>query len=109
MSDITDGDGFTLFDHDKLTGRTVWSKIEDGKRIMRVDTPVDAILEANQAAHNDSQGKRFSDWTRVASIPLNHAFTSGFSDAVQQNDNKWLSTFLNDGDNRKFRTFRGNV
>lgn len=109
MQEITDDNGFTLFDHDADTGRTVWSKVEDGKQVFRIDTPVNSILDANQEHYNNSDGKRFGDWQRVASVPLNLAYSNGFTDAVQQDDKAWLSRFLNDGDNRKFRTFKGNI
>lgn len=106
---ITDGNGFDLFDHDPETGRTVWVKVEDDKRVFRIDQPVQNILDANVEHEADSTGKRFSDWTRVASVPLNLAHENGFMQAVEQKDDNWLSRFLNNSDNRKFRTFRGNV
>jgi hypothetical protein len=109
MQEITDDNGFTLFNHDPDTGRTIWTKQEDGKQVFRIDTPVDKILDANQEHYNNSDGQRFGDWQRVASVPLNLAYSNGFTDAVQQDDHKWLSRFLNNSDNRKFRTFKGNI
>ena len=108
--DIYDGNGFRLFDYDAHLGRSVWIKHEtDGKITFRIDTPVEQILDANKDDANDSIGKRFGDWTRIASVPLDLMDKSGLSDASQQKDNKFMSKWLNDSDNRGFRTFRGNV
>lgn len=108
--EITDGNGFKLFDYDIETGRSVWVKHEiDGRMTFRVDMPVSSILDANKEFANDSIGKRFGDWERVASVPLELMDQSGLSEASAQKDDKYISRWLNDSDNRGFRTFRGNV
>lgn len=108
--DIYDDNGFRLFEYDQPTGRSVWVKHEvDGKMTFRIDTPVSQILDANKDAANESMGKRFGDWRRVASIPLDMMDKSGLSEANIQKDGKFISRWLNDGDNRKFRTFGGIV
>ncbi len=113
MDEIRDGDGWLLIDHDPLMGRTIWAKQEwDGNQVVthyRTDYQVDKLIGENQEHRNASQNKRFGDWERVASIPLNTLYDSGLSEAAENDDQKFMSRWLNDPDNRAFRTFRGNV
>lgn len=109
MADITDADGFTLFDHDRETGRTIWMKPEDGKYVFRIDQPLETIFTANHEAAMATQGQRFGDWNRVASIPHHLAHQNGLSQAVEQQDDRFIAKVLNDSDNLKFRTSRGRV
>lgn len=105
-----DEHGFHVFDWDRATGRVIWVKTEgDGSRTFRVDTPVQSILDANQEAYNSSTGERFGDWRRVASVPLDFLHQSGLHEAQEQQDDKFISKVLNDSDNRKFRTFGGQL
>lgn len=106
---ITDADGFRLVSYDPDLGRTVWSKVEDGQRVFRIDQRVDQILDANNEAEVESQGKRIGDWSRVASVPVNLAHNNGLMEAMDQKDDKWVAKFLNDADNKKFRTRGGTV
>lgn len=106
---ITDGNGFDLFNHDPDTGKTIWVKNEGDKRIFRIDQPIQKILDANQELENDSIGQKFSDYTRVASIPLSLAYEKGLIQAGDEHDHNYIAKFLNDSDNRKFRTFRGKI
>lgn len=106
---IQDANGFTLVDHDMETGRTVWSYFDGEKDIYRVDYPVDNTIKENAEARAEAGTGWKGDWHRIASIPLNVVHASGFADAITQNDNKFLSKFLNDGDNRAWRTKEGKV
>lgn len=108
MSAVRDG-RWELFDHDAPTGRTVWVTEDDGKIVFRIDTPVDEILEANVEAEKATQGQRFGDWNRAASIPLQLYHSAGLAEAVQQGDDAFLKRFLNDGNHAKFRTSRGSL
>ncbi len=109
MADIVDSNGFTLFDHDLVTGRCVWVKHEGDKDIYRIDMPIGAILDANHEAEMATHGQRFGDWNRVASIPHHLAYANGVNQAIEQRDDKWLSQFLNSSDHAKLRTSRGRV
>jgi hypothetical protein len=109
MTPIRDGE-WTLFEHDPATGRSVWWMVdEDGVSVFRIDTPVDQVLEANAEAMKASDGKPFGEWARVASVPLQLLHSSGLNEAQTQGDDKWLSRWLNDSDNRAFRTKAGIV
>lgn len=106
--EIRDG-AWTLLDFQPDTGRQVWMTFQDDQMIFRVDMPCEAIFDANQEAEIETMGRRFGDYRRVASIPHNLAYSSGVRDAIDQGDEKWLSRFMNDPDNRKLRTSRGRV
>ena len=94
-------------DHDLATGRSVWMAVQDDRYVFRVDMPLDDIFVANHEAEAETNGKRFADWHRVASVPHHLIYQNGVNDALSQHDDKWLSRWLNDGDHRKFRTSRG--
>jgi len=107
--DITDGD-WLLFEHDPETGRTIWMMTdENGDTVFRIDTPVDHLIKANAEAYSQAEGKRFGEWARIASVPFDLERSSGLAEAHAQGDQKFISRWLNDGDNRAFRTRPGNV
>jgi hypothetical protein len=105
---IRDGD-WVLFDHDIQLGRSVWKRVnDDGSVTFRTDYQVDRMIEQNRVALNESHGQRWDGGRRVASIPLN-LFYDQLDPALMQGDDKFLSRWLNDGDNAAFRTFGGRV
>ena len=100
-----------LFDDDREIGRKVWL-VFDEKGNMRgahVEQEVDSILDANAEAEKASQGTKFGDYNRIASLPLTFFEKSGIGDAVDAGDRRYLSKILNDADHKKFRTSRGRV
>ena len=107
---IRDGD-WRLFDYDFQSGRAVWMLEDGNKTIFRTDYPMQATLAENEAVRNAADRAWRGDWHRVASIPLNIFFDQdlGLAEAQRQGDDKYLSRWLNDGDNRAFRTKEGNV
>lgn len=103
---------WSVFDHDPVTGRTIWVSLDEGppgKTLWRVEVPIDGLVEANAEAEKATHGVKFGDWNRIASVPLNILEKSGLDTAVQMRDNRFISKFLNDSDNSKFRTSRGRV
>ena len=111
--DIVDGDGFTLLKFDPATQVSVWVKHEaDGRTIIRHDQPLGDIFSANHEANVATQGQKFGDWVRVASVPthLTHGDAlGGLGQAVRERDRKHIARVLNDSDNLKLRTSRGRV
>lgn len=109
MGRIKDGD-WSLFDYDFVTRRSTWiAHNPDGSHTFRVDTPVDEVLRVNADQANASEGQRFGEWAKVASVPLQHYHSQGLAEATRQQDDRYLSRWLNDSDNSGFRTFRGKV
>lgn len=104
---VMDGQ-WTLFDYDYTTGRSVWHYFDGVQDHYRTDYPVENIVQDNQAYRNDMAGQSWGDGRRVASIPMN-IFHEQLAEAHTEGDDKYLSRWLNDGDNRAFRTFEGRV
>lgn len=107
---IRDGD-WVLFDWDPESGRSVWALEQDGQTIYRVDYPMEATLSQNKMMRDMAGAAWKGDWHQIASIPLNIFFDAdlGLAEATRQDDHKYLSRWLNDSDNRAFRTKEGNV
>lgn len=107
---IRDGD-FELFDWDPQTGRTVWRMFDGEKIVFRTDSPVASTIEANTAHRNAASDGWKGDYHRVASVPMQLLYDEnlGLNKAIQQGDDKYISRFLNDSDNRAWRTKDGSV
>ena len=105
---IKDGD-WVLFDYDIQTGRQVWSlENGDGTTTYRTDYPVDPTIDENAAVRNMAAPGWKGDYHRIASIPLN-IFHDQLAEASRQDDDKYISKFLNDSDNAAWRTKEGRV
>lgn len=103
---ITDGD-WTLFDHDFQMKRTVWSRQNaDGSTTYRTDYAVDDTIEANTAMRNSASKGWAGDYHKIASVPLG-VYYDKLDAAVRQDDAKFVQRFLNDSDNRAWRTKDG--
>lgn len=100
-----------FFEHDPEIGRTVWLVFDDkgGLRGAHVEQEVDAVIEANAEAEKATQGVRFGDYNRAASVPLTFLEKTGLGDAIDARDHRYISKVLNDSDNAKLRTSRGKV
>ncbi len=71
----------------------------------------DELIARNRESLNDSYGKRFSDepiGTRVASVPLN-IFYRDLAPRLKDGDEDYVRWFLNNEQNRPYRTFRGRI
>ena len=69
------------------------------------------LLARNRESLNDSYGKRFSDeavGTKMASIPLN-IFYRDFAKRLKDGDTDFVKWWLNNEQNRPYRTFRGRI
>lgn len=100
-----------FFEHDPEIGRTVWLIFDDAGKLKgaHVEQEVDAILDANAEAEKATQGVRFGDYQRIASVPLTFFEKTGLGEAIDGSDRRYLSKVLNDADNSRFRTSRGKV
>ena len=105
---IRDGD-WTLFDYDMKMRRQVWVRENpDGSQTYRTDYEVDPTVEANTAQRNMATEGWKGDWHKVASVPVG-IYWDKMAEAVRQDDMQYVSRFLNDSDNRAWRTKTGNV
>lgn len=107
---IKDGD-WVLHDYDPVTGRSVWALFDGEKTVFRIDTPVQATLDENARVRNDAPSGWKGDYHRVASVPMQLLYDEnlGLNKAIQQGDDKYLSRWLNDSDNRAWRTKDGKI
>ena len=109
MPRFYDENGFFLFDHDEKLGRTVWARTnDDGTTTFRTDYRVDPTMDANTAMRNMASPGWKGDWHKVASIPLN-IYHDQIAEATRQDDMRYLSKWLNDSDNRAWRTKEGTI
>lgn len=71
----------------------------------------DELIQSNQDELFESQTKRFGDMTKVASIPLNVLYDpkTQIMEKLKQGDKDHMKWWLNRGDNRMWRTFRGRI
>ena len=97
-----------IFDTDPLTGITrYWHVKENGEYVIETVQELD-VDESNKRARNSTDKRtKWGDMSRVASIPL-----SVFYDLKRQgivDDQKAFKKWLNDPDNRVFRTREGTV
>lgn len=109
MPRFTDDQGFDLVDWDAASGKTVWAKEEFGQTVYRTDYPADSIIKLNGEQRNIAEKAWKGDYHHVASIPLNEVHGSGLVEAFSQNDQKHINRYLNDSDNRAWRTKEGNL
>lgn len=69
------------------------------------------LIARNQEDLKDSYGQRFRDdavGTRMASVPLN-VFYRDLAPRLKDGDADYIKWFLNNEQNRPYRTFRGRV
>lgn len=71
----------------------------------------EALLKFNRESLDMSQGQKFSDepiGTKMASIPLN-VFYRDLAPRLKEGDKDFVKWWLNNEQNRPYRTFRGKV
>lgn len=97
-----------LFSHDPATGITRWFEYDhtDDHFSIITEQDVDPIIEATKQDFNDAPQK-WGDMARVASIPM-----TIYYDLLRKgiiHDQAAMKRWLNDPDNRFFRTRPGTV
>jgi hypothetical protein len=97
-----------LLNDDALTGVKTYYNYDADKdeAIISKEQDVTGIIEANKAEFNAAP-ERWGEWTKVGSIPL-----SVYYELERQgilNDQKAMAKWLNDPDNRAFRTRPGTI
>lgn len=95
-------------DRDPLTGRRRWFHWHDDTKSFTIETEQDVtdLVEANKEIAKEDTG-RYGEMTRVASVPMNVYFDLKKRGIID--DPKKLRAWLNDRDNRFYRTKLGTV
>lgn len=98
-----------LFHQNPELGREVWHHWDpDLGHIFETKYMVDPIIDANKSEFNEHKNSRWNEGRRAASIPLN-VFFDKLKEPIEQEDDKYVSRWLNDRDNRAWRTFPGKL
>ncbi len=105
---IRDGQ-WELYDYNFQTGRSVWHYFDGQEHHFRIDQPVDDIVRMNEFTRNATAGNAMGDWVKIASIPISHAYQQNIMQAHNEGDDKYVARWLNDSDNRAWRSFEGRV
>ena len=109
MARFVDEHGFELVSHDAAMGRTVWMAVVNGVTTYRTDYTVEKIINANKEDAAECAGAGWKDdYHRIASIPVG-VYYDKLLEAGRQDDDKYLSKWLNDSDHSKFRVKEGSV
>lgn len=97
-----------VFDVDPLSGITSYWHYDEATDTALIEKRQDVsdILDANKAEFNADHG-RYGEWTKVASIPLSVYYDLKAKGIVD--DPVAMKRWLNDADNRFFRTRPGTV
>jgi len=89
-----------------------WAPIEiDGKleTVIRTQYLADNdLIEANAREYEESKNKRWGDGRVVARIPLNKWFAE-LRNGVKEGDHDHMKWWLEQEENRPFRTFKGKL
>tara|TARA_R110000868_G_scaffold318570_1_gene579301 strand:- start:1610 stop:1912 length:303 start_codon:yes stop_codon:yes gene_type:complete len=97
-----------LFSHDEATGITkFWHVLGNGEYVVETVQRAEAIVDANKRAFNDAEERWGEKLNRVASIPLSVYYDlkrKGIAD-----DPARMKNWMNDPDNRAFRTRGGTL
>ncbi|HEX7019010.1 MAG TPA: hypothetical protein VF159_03300 [Gemmatimonadaceae bacterium] len=102
-----------LFDRDEELGLTRIFHYDEADDVFHIETIQDVtdLVEINKALNNDAPDTWRGDLHRVASIPLSLYCELVEKGIIEENDPKQtkLRAWLNDRDNRVFRTRPGRV
>jgi len=95
--------------YDPVTRKRVsFCENADGTILWNTETVVDELVAANKEAFNDSEGKRWGDGRVIASIDMATYFNK-IVPAKQAGDDAYIKRWLNNSDNRAYRTWKGKI
>jgi len=102
--------GKRLFDFDPTTGTTKWWHYDADRDEATIETvnEVGDLVEQNKAQNAATdETARWGEWSKVASIPMPLFYRLKKQGIID--DPKKMKAWLNDADNRFFRTRPGRV
>jgi hypothetical protein len=94
------------------THRCYIADIGDGKSVVKTEYLfTDELLAGNQFLRNETDGQRWGDTPKVASIPLNVLYSSQsqIMEKLREGDRDHMKWWLNRPENEIYRTKRGRV
>lgn len=99
-----------LLSENRLTNTKTYHEYDEAtdQSVITTSSDVTDIIESNKAQYNATDERAgYSDLNKVASIPMNIYFDLKKRGIL--NDQKKMKAWLNDSDNRYFRTRPGRV
>lgn len=97
-----------LLSSNPVSGEQTWF-LDDGEHYhTAVVVDPDLMMEANNRSQTDNLNRPFGDMAQVARMPM-HMWQEKIAPAIKQEDERYIKKFLNDIDNRKFRTKLGTL
>jgi hypothetical protein len=111
MGQLTDPSKYgqwQMLSYDPVTEKRTWFCEDEKTIVFKTETLVDELVDENKASFNESADKRWGDGKVVASIDL-PTYYNKIVPAKQNGDDAWIKRFLNDPDNRAYRTFKGKI
>ncbi len=97
---------WVLFSYDVQAGVERWYNPRED--VFKTISHVDELVKQNKDAQANTSGKRWGSGQSVASIPLD-VYYRELDQAVQQDDKKYMARWLNNSDNRAWRTKEGSI
>ena len=108
--DMVPGGGVRWSEYNPATGvRTTYTL--SGDRLIR-DTEyvhTQLLLDENAVEEKGSMNQRWGDGKIYARVPVNLAYSGYLGEATINQDYKAVAKWMNDPDNRAFRTFGGTI
>ena len=95
--------------HSTPTTQTYIKDNGDGTSTIKKVTEVDPILESAAADRANNAGRKWGDGQIIGTIPDTIFYSSGYAEAKNNHDTKWLKRWWNDPDHKKLRTFEGSI
>jgi hypothetical protein len=107
LADPFGGKGCLISEH---PGKRNWVMLDDrGWPVASCSVHfIDPLIEQNKVEKNESAGKRWGDWTKIASVPLDLYFQQ-LNQRIKDGNDASLKRWLEDSDNRVFRTKEGRI
>jgi hypothetical protein len=95
---------------DDLTERSAWYIDQgDGKAKILTVEPFEEFQQVNADLRDLSSGKKWDDGLALAARVPMHIWQRQLAEAICQEDNRYISRWLNDPDHAHFRTKEGKV
>lgn len=96
-----------LFDRDEATGITkYWHVTDKGEYVVETVQEVTSVIDGNKREYNDTPD-RYGEFNKVARLPLSVYYELKRKGIL--NDPVAMKRWLNDSDNRAFRTRAGTL
>lgn len=98
-----------LVDFDPLTETATYAGYSGDKYYVRTERNVDGQIKVNTECRSAAGNNWKGDMHLVASIPAHLFYETDLRDATAEHDEKYMRRWLNDSDNRAWRTKEGQI